>query len=289
MEKLYQLSILLVLILGLAACKGSRNGGQDKEQDKDESPATNQVERLIFHTGTCFGACPDYCMSIGRDGKVEFWGGLFSKYSGYYTSELSAAQLESVVAVMDNEGWDSLKTNYQAGWTDDRTVNIALVKNGRMVKSIRDYGSIANEPAQSAYGIFNKLYETLEMKPMAPEALTCWPFQETSFKVQGLTWKLMRSEQFFLWQEWRHNGKLTGSFVHPFKEADEPHYMHNPGRFPGKKAPRLPNCVQNSPTALNIITEGSVFTIRYDSGDQVQIDLGYNFFKENKFVYTPLE
>lgn len=289
MEKRNQLTILLLLLLlGLAACKGSRNGGKDQADNPDKD-TPEQVERLIFHTGTCFGACPEYCMSVDRKGKVEMWGGLFSRLSGYYSAQLPENELVEWRKVMDEAGWDSLKTNYQANWTDDRTVSIALVKGGRIVKSIRDYGSIAGAPASTAYERFAQLYEKLEMEPMAPEALTCWPFQETPMNVEGNIWRLLKSEQFFLWQEWRHTGSLTGSFVRPFTEATEPHYMHNPGRFPGLKAPRLPNCVQNSPTPIEVTTNGQSFTIRYDSGDQIQIDLGYNFFKENEFVYRPLK
>lgn len=294
--KYFSLNVLLVgiLLVGLAACKGSRNSNSDTTKNdpaQGEKAGMSPTDRIIFHTGVCFGACPDYCMSVDRSGKVEYWGGIYAKKSGFYTAQAPEAVVAELESIFESSDWDTLGTQYKAGWTDDRSVNLNLVKNGRIVHSLTDYGAQLKGVAAECYGAMNMIYEQASFEKMPAELFTCWQFAPTDFNVEGSIHPMTKAEMFFLWQEWRRNqANVRTTEEGPFTEAEEPFYVFGKNKiFNQEPAPREPNCLGDAPAVLKLYTNGQIFTLQYKEGGQTKIDVGYSFFQENKFANSPVK
>ncbi len=305
MKHIFPLLFSLLLLSSLAACKGSREGNEKPNQTAETENSTSNSsnsstatastgespDRLIFHTGVCFGACPEYCMSVDRQGQVEFWGGRFAKRSGYYTAQAYGEVQAMVNELLDSPDWDTLKTEYRAKWTDDRAVGLVRVIDGRMAHSMYDYGAQAGGVAQKSYELMNLVYESGGLRAMSPDLFTCWRFQEANFKVENSTYPVTRSEMFFLWQEWRRNaGNVQTTQKGPFEEAEEPQYLFGKNKIMGQDpVARYPNCLGDQPAMQRVFTNGKSFTIQYVDGGQTKIELGYDFFQENQFAFGAVD
>jgi len=285
----------LALLLALSACKGRKDAqegdGKSSGSETTASESGNSTDRLIFHTGVCFGACPDYCLSVDKTGRIEFWGGIFAEVSGFYTAQASPAAISRLEEILVHPGWDTLGTEYRANWTDDRSVELIRIVNGRMQHSMYDYGAQVGGVAKQAYALIDELVQSGGFQAMEPGLLTCWQFQPTNFSVEGVTQPLTKAEMFFLWQEWRRvESSVQSTLNGPFVEAEEPFFPYGKNRSMGRDpVARYPNCLGDAPKTRSLNSNGQIFTINYDDGGQTRIDVGYPFFEENKFAFPAVD
>lgn len=87
----------------------------------------------------CFGFCPDYSVTISGDGDVLYEGRRFVAVTGEQHGQISAADVQRLLARFDAIGFDNLENEYRAHVTDLPTTTITLIRNGRS-KSVLDYG-----------------------------------------------------------------------------------------------------------------------------------------------------
>jgi Domain of unknown function (DUF6438) len=57
--------------------------------------AGESVERLTYETGPCFGACPVYRVTVGRDGTGRFEGTRFTAVAGIRSFRVTPARFEA--------------------------------------------------------------------------------------------------------------------------------------------------------------------------------------------------
>lgn len=238
-----------------------------------------EPDRLVFHSGVCFGSCPDFCLSVDANGQMEMWGGRFSDKAGYFSGLVPDSLMEEVQGLFDRPAWMNAKDRYAVGYTDASTLSTLYIHEGRIVKNIQDYGGAGPELMKMAYRLFRKLYKANVWSAMEASHFTCMPLPPRSYKTGGFNYPLKQVEAFFLWQSWnRKGGTMTPEFE--IELGQTPHHPYPGGRFPSE-APRQPNCLLNGLTLDSVATDGQTFDLMLSKEHVLKVDLGYPFFEEN--------
>jgi hypothetical protein len=121
----------------LAACaSSSANSG-------DGAPSLPAAERfsVTLERGPCFGACPDYSVTVSADGAVIFEGRRFVGTIGSAQAQIDVREAARLRRMFEDAGVFELRDEYVARLTDLPTYELRIVIDGRR-KSIRDYGGL---------------------------------------------------------------------------------------------------------------------------------------------------
>ena len=103
--------ITLVLALIIMACGAAGNATSSPQGDP---PPTAPHEQLATLERTvCFGTCPDYKVTIFRDGIVEYQGEKFVKIVGRATGRLTRRQLAQLEELFRRNGYLGLESSYE--------------------------------------------------------------------------------------------------------------------------------------------------------------------------------
>lgn len=251
-----------------------------KLSPKDWEPVEEPpVDRIVFHSGVCFGTCPDYCLSVDANGAMELWGGRFADKCGFFRGQVPDSMLKQVQFIFQPEAWMRLDDRYDASFTDASTFETAYIKGGRIIKGVRDYGAQGPKLLKSVYQLMRDLYQTPVWEEMDAGALTCYQFKVLNYKIGDQPIRLNPAENFFLWQEWQRNlGVMEPEYQ--YEVGKEPHYPYQGGRM-SMDFPRQPNCVEGGLSLDSVSTDGRVFELHFQDAHEMRIDLGYDFFEEN--------
>lgn len=122
--------------LGACASGGAMGsgGGQTQESVRDWNSVAITLTR-----GVCFGACPDYTVTIHGDGRVEYEGRRFVAETGKHEARISDDAVHSLFAQFMAAKFFSLHDEYRAQATDLPTYMVMLTYDGRS-KTVLDYG-----------------------------------------------------------------------------------------------------------------------------------------------------
>src|SRR5262249_53295173 len=77
---------------------------------------------VSLERGACFGTCPDYVVTIHRDGLVEFEGGRFTKAHGHKTRKIPEEAIRRLFAEFEAAQFFRLAPSYRGGISDQATV-----------------------------------------------------------------------------------------------------------------------------------------------------------------------
>lgn len=94
--------------------------------------------QVTLRRSECFGACPDYQVSIHADGRVVYIGNDFVRVRGQVTAKVEPEQARALFERFDRAGFWSFKDEYRIGITDNPTAELTLYANGR-TKKVVDY------------------------------------------------------------------------------------------------------------------------------------------------------
>jgi Domain of unknown function (DUF6438) len=98
-----------------------------------------QPQVLIFLQRTrCFGACPEYSVSIAGDGTVTYEGRSSVAVTGPRTRQISPASVRLLLEEFARAQFSTLKDRYRAPVTDLPTTYVSLTIEGR-TKTVQDY------------------------------------------------------------------------------------------------------------------------------------------------------
>lgn len=101
---------------------------------------------ITLERTVCFGACPDYKVTINGDGTVVFEGRNFVAIEGVQTAKISEEQVQNLVAEFYRAGFFSLRDRYEQQITDLPSQTTSITIDGKS-KTIYRYGF---EPRQLA-------------------------------------------------------------------------------------------------------------------------------------------
>jgi hypothetical protein len=108
---------------------------------------------LTLERGPCFGTCPVYAVTLGRDGSVRFEGRRFVSDTGISTGTVPRARVDSLLAELQSAGYFEFADSYRSGdavcrryATDLPTVITEVRLDGRVKRIEHDRGC-AEAPA----------------------------------------------------------------------------------------------------------------------------------------------
>jgi hypothetical protein len=122
--------------------------------DAASHPAPDTAaEGVTLDRGSCFGTCPVYALTLGRDGSVRFEGRRFVADTGLSTGTVPRASVDSLFAELQAAGYFDFADSYRSGdavcrryATDLPTVITEVRLDGRVKRIEHDRGC-ADAPA----------------------------------------------------------------------------------------------------------------------------------------------
>lgn len=215
-------------------------------------------DEIIVSTSGCFGTCPIQSISIRKTGEVLYYGVDYNTINGLYRSEISNEDYYKIQESFKKANIDKLEKSYNAMWTDDQTISVSFIKNGKIYKTVEDYGRMSPPQFIWAYRDVSYLYQSLKLDKVSidfnPEI-----YRYMDFEDQTHEYLMSESESFFLIRELIEKGKITDQ---EFETRYSTDYYSEHNRY-------------------EIFTDGRFFKIEEENGF-VTYDLGYNFFERNK-------
>lgn len=244
--------LIFLLICGISCSHNSAN------------KATN-FDKIIFSTSECMIRCPVINIIISADGNVVFKGQGSSTKFGLFKGKISKKLYQQIEANFEKANIDGIKSTYRTLESDQRTVSTTFVKNGRIYKTVDDYGEIAPESFRSSYAPLENLYKTLLLaKDSVPKSIPFFEEITTSkLKNGNLVLDFTQSETFLL-ADYLKKGKIT---VNNFQPRFTLHFDYN----------------EINPL-YNVDTDGRFFKFIV-KGKPIIIDIGFNFYDVNAKIW----
>jgi hypothetical protein len=152
------MSALRRLILAGTACLAAACAPTPQPSaDAAPRPASAAArESVMLERGPCFGTCPVYRVTLGRDGSVRFEGLRFVTDTGVATGTVPAARVDSLMSELRSAGYFDFADSYRSGdaacpryATDLPTVITEVRLEGRAKRIEHDRGC-ADAPAALA-------------------------------------------------------------------------------------------------------------------------------------------
>ncbi len=222
---------------------------------------TPEFDQIILSTSGCFGTCPVSNTMINADGSVIFNGRFYTTKKGLFTGTITKAQYKQLQDNFRNTDFNLLKNDYNVRWTDDETISTTFVKNGKIYKSVNDYGSAAPYQFTWAYAPLRYLYQSIALKSMiVPEATSSINYPNGVYlKTANMGMALTQSETFLLFY-YLQKGKVSNATFKSRYKLSSPFYIKKPH---------------------DIDTDGRFYKFEVNK-KSIIIDIGFNFLDTNE-------
>jgi hypothetical protein len=92
---------------------------------------TIRFERLLWHTTTCYGHCPQISLSINKNKQINFIGGKYADKQGYFKGKLTNTlydELLEILRFIDLDKWTENDYNNE----DAQKFTLEIYYNGKM-------------------------------------------------------------------------------------------------------------------------------------------------------------
>jgi len=224
-------------------------------------------DKIIVSSSGCFGSCSIGDIMIEKSGKVYYYGVKFNTINGYYTSNIPSSKYQEIEYDFKKSNIDTLATWYHASRTDDEEISVTFIKDGRIYKTISDYGHESPPDFFWAYWPVRFLYQQLKLAKIQKD-INGYKNRFVAFENKQAICKLSDSESFYLNNLLLFHSKTTQE---KFESKYKIQYWQND-------------------TEQTIYTDGRFFRIK-NKNQSITLDLGYNFLEKNdlikKFIPKP--
>lgn len=221
---------------------------------------SKSFDKIIVSTTGCFGRCPVTDIEIDKSGEVQFFGGYCSSIEGNYKFKISKDAFSKINLSFLKSNWPNLENGYISSWTDDETVYVTFVKNGTIIKTIKDYGKNAPTEFIWAYTPIRFLQENNKLeKNNANNNLP--DFTYIAFRLKDELCSLTKSEAFYLKNLLSKSSVVNKSFVEKYSIE---YWSNN--------------------IKKKIATDGRYYKIEKNNGEFIILDLKYDFIKRNNLI-----
>lgn len=124
---------------------------------KVEHQRENEIHKIVFATGGCFGTCPIQVFSIDSSLAVRYQGLKYTDNIGSYVGSVDRALFDSLNIKFENVNYKQLDTTYSG--TDDDLLTELFIYYGDEVKHIT---STFNDMPVNVQVLYNWLLATQE-------------------------------------------------------------------------------------------------------------------------------
>lgn len=224
---------------------------------KEKDPLT--FDQVVLSRSGCFGTCPILNISIHRNGSVIFYGEKHTDHIGLYKTKLSPEFTNYLFKKLEDIQISKVATSFSVDHTDDETVFSTFIENGKIVKSISDYGQAGTKELVWAYKATLNLYKQLSLTSIPIHKETPKLVNDIYFDKDAKRLFLDKSETFLLWLAIQ-NATITPANFEKKYTFPGGYYTTNPKR---------------------IESDGQLYKIYLKNGHITTYDIGYNFIEQN--------
>jgi hypothetical protein len=230
-------------------------------------------DQIVFSSSGCFGSCPIIDISINLKNEVYFQGEGYVNPLGFYKSKVDSAKTNFIFSKFGKVNFDSLSNNYAVGHTDDQRITTTFIKDGKIIKTVSDYGKDGPKELVWAYIPISNLYSQIELDSLDNNELFYPKLNYYTFEKDSLILRLKKSESFFLWTEINKSTIVDEKFESKYSIGNRGNYTYF-GPDPNKDNKR-------KYYIETIETDGQFFRFSFKGQKSITYDIGYNFIQRN--------
>ncbi|AZA93179.1 Uncharacterised protein [Chryseobacterium nakagawai] len=127
----------------------------------NENPNSYSIEKIEYQTGSCFGTCPKFYISIdkNRNGlfKAEYYNINDAKSNqeivGTFKTLITKTNYDEIIHLLNYIDFPKLQDRYSVNWTDDHSSTLKITYNNGKIKEIKDYGLIGTYGLDRVYSL----------------------------------------------------------------------------------------------------------------------------------------
>lgn len=230
-------------------------------------------DQIILSTSGCFGSCPISNISINRMGEIIFKGEGYVKHLGYYHFKLNKKSTDRIFTKFRRANLLRLNDYYSVGHTDDETTTTTFIKDGKIIKSIYDYGNIAPKELNWAYSAIRALDYTLKMDSIYKFSVSFPKISSYTISKENKETHLSKSESFLLWIELQKAKTINTNFTGKYTITN----THDYDYWGGDPNPKE----KQTKKIKTLTTNGRIYKFEFEDNTSSTFDLGYNFIENN--------
>lgn len=226
-------------------------------------------DQIIYSSSGCFGSCPIIDISITKEGDVLFLGQDYVNPHGYYSGKLDTKTKNFIFNKFRQANPLGLQNDYSASHTDDQSLTTTFIQNGKIVKTIQDYGKKGPKELIWAYVPISNIHSKIHLKSLQFREPSSFKLHYFIFKKDGLILPLEKSESFYLWTELKKAKKTDKQFKLMYKLNFSCNHTY------WKKDPNKKYKIKT------VSTNGQYYKFEFKDNMPIIYDLGYNFIDRN--------
>ena len=230
-------------------------------------------DQILLSTSGCYGSCQILNISIKKGGEITFMGERFVKHQGYYHAKLNKKLTERIFNKFRRANPIRLNNFYSVGHTDDETITTTFIKNGKIVKSIYDYGNDAPKELIWAYTSLREVDYILKVDSMNPPSIYFPKLSSYTILNNNKEIHLKKSESFLLWMELQKAKTTDIDFIEKYSLTNT-HDYDSWGDAPNPKE-------KQNKKIITVTTDGRIYKFTFEDNSFTTLDLGYNFIENN--------
>jgi hypothetical protein len=230
-------------------------------------------DQIVYSSSGCYGSCPMIDISVAKNGYVLFQGEGYVKPIGFFTTIIDKKTSENIFEKFRKANPLQLLDEYAVGHTDDQSLTTTFIKNGKIVKTIHDYGTAAPKELIWAYIPISNIHNSIKLDSL-PLDETFYPkLHYFTFKKDNLILPLEKSESFYLWTELKKSKQTEKQINAKYKLTFSGNYTYlRPD--PNKER-------QHKYEIKSVTTDGQFYKFIFKGEKSITYDLGYNFIDSN--------
>lgn len=230
-------------------------------------------DQIVYSSSGCFGSCPIIDISISKDGTILFQGEGFVKSLGFYSGNLDTKTKNYIFDKFRRANPLKLQDNYSVRHTDDQSLTTTYIQNGKIVKTIHDYGMAGTNELIWAYIPISNIHTTIKLDSLPLDDPFYPKLHYFTFKRDGLILPLEKSESFYLLTVVKKSKQTDEKFKSKYKLTFSDNYTYwEPD----------PNDVRHHKYEIkSVSTDGQFFKFEFRNEQSITYDLGYNFIDRN--------
>ena len=234
---------------------------------------SNNFDQIIFSSSGCYGSCPIIDISITKEGNILFQGEGYTTPLGFYSGKINHKTKNYIFNKFKYANPLKLKDSYSVNHTDDQSLTTTFVKNGKIIKTISDYGMAGTKELIWAYIAISNFHKKIHLKSLPLDEPFYPKLNYFSFKKGDLNLYLEKSESFYLWTELKKSKQTNGNFKSKYKVIFNGNYTY--------WGPDPNEARQHKYEISSITTDGQFFKFEFKGKEPETYNLGYNFIERN--------
>ena len=230
-------------------------------------------DQIIYSSLGCYGSCPILDISITKEGAVLFQGEGYVKSLGFYVGHLDRQTTQTIFDKFRKANPLALEYSYAVDHTDDQTLTTTFIQNGKIVKTIDDYGMAGPKELIWAYMLLSNIHDMMHLDSLPNDEPFYPKLHSYTFKRDNFVLPLAKSESFYLWTALKKAKQVDKAFTSKYKLVFTDNFDY---WGPDPNEARI-----HQYEIKNVVTDGWHYKFEFEDREAITYDLGYNFLERN--------